>query len=216
MQRSRYSETFDFERQRQQEEALRLKNARTGVNIFQGSWILTFVALIIVNLQLRGASPAWPPVGVEKLNPLLPTFATLGLLASAVLIRRGFRALKRDDVRVFLVQWRAALALGAAFVAVMAYEWVTRTPAPESVVRLANGELIVSVVTQYNAMFRVMTAFHGLHALIIGGYVWNVYRRVTAVESVDSQQRWSIEAGAKLWYFVVIAWMLFYVVLYWL
>jgi hypothetical protein len=26
---------------------------------------------------------------------------------------------------------------------------------------------------------------------------------------------WAVEAGAKLWYFVLVAWMLFYVVIYW-
>jgi len=215
MENSRYSETFDFERKRQREEALRLKNARTGINLFQGSWIFAFVALIVANLQLRSSSPAWPPLGVEKLEPLLPTIATLGLVASAVFARRGFRALKRDDVRGFLVQWRTALALGVAFVAVMAFEWLTLTPLPEVRLRLANGVETMGVLTQYNAMFRVMTAFHGLHALIIGIYMWNVYRGI-AHTTPDSCTLWSVEAGAKLWYFVVIAWMLFYVVLYWL
>jgi hypothetical protein len=27
---------------------------------------------------------------------------------------------------------------------------------------------------------------------------------------------WDVEAGAKLWYFVVFAWLLFYAVLYWI
>ena len=215
MQQSRYSETFDFERQRQREEALRLKNARTGINLFQGSWIFTFVALIIANLQIRSSSPSWPPVGVEKLEPLLPTIATIGLVVSVAFVRRAFNALKHDDVRGFLVQWRTALALGAAFVAVMAFEWLTLTPAPESRIRLANGVEMMSVLTQYNSMFRVMTAFHGIHALIIGIYMWNVYRGM-AQAALDSRKLWSVEAGAKLWYFVVIAWMLFYVVLYWL
>jgi len=215
MQNSRYSETFDFERKRQLDEELRVKNARTGVNLFQGSWIFTFVALIIANLQIRSSSPAWPPVGVEKLQPLLPTIATVGLVVSVIFARRAFRALKHDDVRGFLVQWRAALALGAAFVGVMAFEWLTLTPAPEARIRLANGVEMMSVLTQYNSMFRVMTAFHALHALIIGIYMWNVYRGI-AQTTLDSRTLWSVEAGAKLWYFVVIAWMLFYVVLYWL
>ncbi len=215
MQHSRYSETFDFERQRQRQEELRLKNARTGVNLFQGSWIFTFVALIIANLQIRSSSPAWPPAGVEKLEPILPTIATIGLIVSAVFARRAFRALKRDDVRGFLVQWRVALGLGVAFVAVMAFEWLTLTPAPEARIRLANGVEMMSVLTQYNSMFRVMTAFHGLHALIIGVYMWNVYRGM-AQTTLDGRKLWSVEAGAKLWYFVVIAWMLFYLVLYWL
>lgn len=215
MQQGRLSETFDFERQRQREDELRLKNARTGVNIFQASWILAFVALIIVNLQLRSTSPAWPPLGVEKLDPVLPTVATVGLLVSAVFIRRAFRAIRHDDTRGFLVQWRAALGLGAAFIGLMAYEWLTVTPAPEARIVLANGEEVTAVLTQYNAMFRVMTAFHALHALAIGLYLWNVLRGVVQGRYAGGSL-WAVEAGAKLWYFVVIAWMLFYVVLYWL
>lgn len=216
MQRSRLGETLDFERRSAREAELRLRNARTGVNIFQASWILTFVALIIVNLQLRSSSPAWPPLGVEKLDAVLPTFATIGLVISGVLVRRGFRALRRDEPASFLVQWRAALGLGVIFVGLMAYEWLTLAPVPEARIVLANGEEVTAALTQYNAIFRVMTAFHGLHALIIGGYMLVMYRRVLQGKVTAGAELWSVEAGAKLWYFVIIAWLMFYVVLYWL
>jgi cytochrome c oxidase subunit 3 len=216
MQQSRLGETLDFERQRVREAELRLRNARTGVNIFQASWILTFVALIIVNLQLRSSSPAWPPLGVEKLDAVLPTIATIGLVVSGVLVRRGFRAIRRDELAGFLVQWRAALGLGAVFVGLMAYEWLTLAPVPEARIVLANGEEVTAALTQYNAIFRVMTAFHGLHALIIGGYMLVMYRRVVQGRVTAAAELWPVEAGAKLWYFVVIAWLMFYVVLYWL
>ena len=58
MQNTQYRDMFyneapdDAERQRQ----LRLKNRRTGVAIFQASWILAFVSLAISNLMLRTAS----------------------------------------------------------------------------------------------------------------------------------------------------------------
>lgn len=215
MQSSRLGEALDFERQRQREEELKLRNARTGINVFQASWILTFFTLIIANIQLRWSSPAWPPLGVEKLDGTLPTVATLGLIVSAVLVRRGFRAIRHDDPKGFLVQWGAALGLGAAFIAVMAYEWLTVAPAPQARVMLANGVEITSVLTQYNAIFRVMTAFHAVHALVIAVYMAVVYRHA-ALGKYRGGNVWALEAGAKLWYFVVIAWMLFYVVLYWL
>src|SRR5690606_19148130 len=122
-----YMETPDEERER----LLRLKNKRNGVAIFQASWILAFVCLAVVNLQLRAASPEWPPLGVEKLDAVLPSVATLVLLLSVPLVRRGVRAISADGVASFLVQWRAALLLGAGFIAMMAFEWLTITPAPE-------------------------------------------------------------------------------------
>jgi heme/copper-type cytochrome/quinol oxidase subunit 3 len=206
-----YAETADEERER----LLRLKNKRNAVSIFQASWILAFVCLAVVNLQLRTSSPEWPPLGVEKLNPVLPTIATLGLLASIPLVRRGVRSISADGTTAFLVQWRAALVLGLAFVGIMAFEWITVPPLPMTEVTLANRQTVVTALSQYNAIFRVMTAFHMVHALAIGGYMINVWRSARRGE-LSSADYWPAEAGAKLWYFVVIAWMLFYVVLYWL
>lgn len=206
-----YTETADEERER----LLRLKNKRNAVSIFQATWILAFVCIAVVNLQLRGTSPEWPPLGVEKLDPLLPTIATIGLLLSVPLVRRGVRSITADGVASFLVQWRSALLLGAAFVAIMAFEWLTVTPVPEARVTLANRQTITAALSQYNAIFRVMTAFHVFHAIVIGAYMVNVLRTARRGE-LNSAEYWPAEAGAKLWYFVVIAWMLFYVVLYWL
>ena len=43
---------------------IRLKNNRLGMNIFQVSWIMAFVAMIVVNWQLRFNYSQWPPAGV--------------------------------------------------------------------------------------------------------------------------------------------------------
>jgi hypothetical protein len=32
----------------------------------------------------------------------------------------------------------------------------------------------------------------------------------------NARNFWAVEAGAKLWYFVIVAWIMFYAVLYWL
>lgn len=206
-----YAEEVDEERQRQ----LRLKNNRNGVAIFQATWILAFVCFASVNLLLRSSSPEWPPLGVEKLNPTLPTIATLGLIVSAFFVRRGVSAITADDSRRFLVQWRVALLLGVAFIGIMAYEWIAIPPVPEVRIVLANEVEMVTAITQYNAIFRVMTAFHVVHAVAIGIYMLNVLRGVRQ-GNVNAADYWPAEAGAKLWYFVIVAWMIFYAVLYWL
>lgn len=183
------------------EEALALKNKRTGLTIFQLSWMMTFVCLVLVNWQIRSRALSWPPAGVDPLNPLLPTLATGGLLASAFLARSGLKAIAAGALEPFLSAWRAAMILGAAFIAIMVFEFFS-LPA-------------TSIDTQYGMIFRVMTGFHAVHALVIGLMMLNVYRGAAA-GAYTPRNLWSVEGTAKLWYFVAAAWMLFYVVLYWL
>ncbi len=173
-----------------------LRNKRTGLAIFQLSWIMTFVCLSIVNLQLRNMAPTWPPPGVDQLNALIPTLMTLVLIASSFLIRRGTKAMKAGESEAFLTNWRYALGLGTLFVIVMAVEWIT-----------------VPYSGQFSDVFRLMVGFHGIHALVIGWYLWRVYRNGQA-GAYGSNHYWPVEGGASLWHFVTIAWMIFYVVLY--
>ena len=155
---------------------------------------MAFVCLIIVNLQLRGNFASWPPPGVQPYDALLPTLATIGLLVSAVVTRGGLRAIQNDNRESFRSQWRIALALGVGFILIMAYEWLRVPPSG-----------------QYSTLFRVMTAFHAVHALVIGYIMFRVYQNAAAYDSVHY---WAVEAATKLWYFVVVAWMLFFAVLY--
>jgi heme/copper-type cytochrome/quinol oxidase subunit 3 len=180
------------------EELLAIKNRRTGMLIFQISWIMVFLCLVFVHFQLRNAYTTWPPEGVERMNPLPGIAATIGLFVSAVLARRGLRAVQDNQLAAFFSAWRLAIVLGAAFVAVMLFEFIR-----------------VQMGTQYGTLFRVMTAFHSVHAVAVGIYMINVYRNAQK-GMYSAANSWSIEAAAKLWYFVAIAWILFYVPLYWI
>ncbi|MBC7811558.1 MAG: heme-copper oxidase subunit III [Burkholderiales bacterium] len=184
------------------EELLALRNKRTGLTIFQLSWILVFVCLVVVNLQLRSNYPSWPPPGVEPLSIFPPTLATVLLIVSAVLARQSMQAVNTGNISTFRSLWKAVLILGAVFVAIIAYEWI-----------------IIPSSGQYGTLFRVMTAYHAVHALAIGIYMWQIYRtHITpnVTNNTEIGDWWLFEAGVKLWYFVVVAWILFYVVLYWI
>jgi heme/copper-type cytochrome/quinol oxidase subunit 3 len=187
-----------LEQQLSRREQQDLRNKRTGLTIFQISWILVFICMVVVNWQLRWTQASWPPPGVEQPSPLLPTLATGVLLLSAVVARNATRAMKADRLQSFLAQWPLVIGLGAAFVAIMAYEWL----------RLPYSGI-------YSDVFRMMTAFHSIHALAIGAFMGMIYRGARAGQ-YSSSNFWPVEGAAALWYFVIVAWMLFYVVLYWI
>ncbi len=183
--------------------ALRLKNNRLGMTIFQASWIMVFLALIVVNWQLRFSYAQWPPAGVAPFDPLLPTIATLALLVSAILVRRGWGSLRRRAIDAFSLNWRLAMALGIAFMMIIVFEFINVSEA--------------ALATQYGVTLRLMTGFHLAHALAIMAVMLRVYRgaRSGAYGGGDAEG-WAVEGTAKLWYFVVVAWLMFYLVLYWI
>lgn len=183
--------------------ALRLKNNRLGMTIFQLSWIMVFFAIIIVNWQLRFSYAQWPPAGVAPFDPLLPSVATLALLLSAALIRRGWHGLRLGALNEFLWSWRLAMALGVLFMGIIVYEFMSVSEA--------------ALATQYGVTLRLMTGFHFAHALAILAVMLRVYRSGgTGAYSGGEHEAWAVEGTAKLWYFVAVAWILFYVVLYWI
>lgn len=182
---------------------LRLKNNRLGMTIFQLSWIMVFLALIVVNWQLRFSYAQWPPAGVAPFDPLLPSIATLALLLSCGLVRRGWQGLRAGRLADFLLGWRLALALGTGFIVLIVYEFINVSAA--------------ALATQYGATLRLMAGFHLLHALAILVILLHVLRKAgRGAFSGDPRDSWAAEGTAKLWYFVTAAWLLFYVVLYWI
>jgi heme/copper-type cytochrome/quinol oxidase subunit 3 len=173
-----------------------LRNKRTGLLIFQISWIMAFICLIFVNMQLRSQSGEWPPPGVEKLTPILPSAMTVALIVSSLFARRAVKAIKADDAAAFLKYWRYVIGLGALFVLGMGAEWA-----------------FVPVSGQYSNVFRLMVGFHVVHALAIAYYLWRVYRG--GLNGVYNRINfWPVEGGAGLWHFVTVAWLLFFIVLY--
>ena len=173
-----------------------LKNKRTAVTVFQFSWIMVFVCLAAVNMLIRSRFETWPPDGVAQLDRILPTLATIGLIVSAWTAARSVRAIRSDERPAFFTYWQVTLLLGFLFLVVMIIQWVT-----------------ADIDNQYGAIFRVMVGYHALHAIVIGIIMWRVLRTAHA-GGYTPQDHFGVEGSARLWYFVVAAWVLFYIVLY--
>ena len=143
--------------------AIRLKNNRLGMNIFQVSWIMAFVALIVVNWQLRFSYSQWPPAGVPPFDLVLPSVATLALLTSSVLVVQALKALRRGFAHEHFLSsggWR--LGWGPCSWLIIVYEFLNVSDA--------------AMATQYGNTFRLMTGFHFVHALAILAIMCRVYQ----------------------------------------
>jgi heme/copper-type cytochrome/quinol oxidase subunit 3 len=191
-------------RQAERAAAIRLKNNKLGITIFQFTWILAFVCLIVVYWQM-GHTPGWHPTPEQKPGLLLPTAATIALLASTWQARSAVATIKsegkpkNDQVQLFQKQWLMAIGLGAVFFVIMVQQ-LFALPAD-------------SDVTRYVQIFRVMIGYHAVHAIIIGLMMVQVYR-FSLLGNYHAGNNWSVEAAARLWYFVTAAWLMFFVVLY--
>ena len=196
-QRLRTEDKAERERQRaEREAAMRDRNNRLGLNLFQGSWIMAFVSLVVVNWQL-GFSAEWVAEGAQLPDTTVPTIATILLFISTFLARSAKQAIENDRRDDYMWQWPLAIALGAAFFGIMLTQFYAVEP--------GDGQFVF--------VYRLMIGYHAVHAVVIGLMMAQVYRYALQGR-YDSSNFWPIEATTKLWYFVTIAWVLFYVVLY--
>jgi heme/copper-type cytochrome/quinol oxidase subunit 3 len=197
------AEKKERDRKRKEREArIAAKNKRLGLFIFQGSWILVFICLIVAYWQL-GFSPGWRPTPEQAPNPLWPTIGTLALLLSVWTGHRAWRiatATPADEARSapWMRSWSITLALGALFLLLMLSQLFV----------IPSGEEQL-----FGYIYRLMIGYHAVHAVVIGGLMLAAayYGRQGRYHTDNI---WPIEASVKLWDFVVVAWVLFYVVLY--
>lgn len=189
------------ERRRHQEEreaAMRLRNNRLGLTVFQGSWIMVFVCLVIVYWQI-GFSPDWRPSADERPDFIAPTIATIILLLSTWFARQGWQAIVNNERRKFLSRWQLAIGLGVVFFVIMMTQFFAIPIGLEG--------------NQYGYIFRLMIGYHAIHALVIGVMMVQIWRYGQAGR-YHADNTWSVEATRKLWDFVTVAWVMFYVALY--
>lgn len=183
------------QRQRKEERdaEIAIRNKRLGLFIFQISWIMAFASLVIVNFWFR-ARPEWNPMPP---NWIVPTAATLGLVISSVLAHRAMKAIAIGERDRFFSQWMQAIGLAVVFFLVMVYQFFA---VPN------DGGLFVMT-------WRLMIGYHAVHALVVLLMMVRIHRfaRYGLYQAGDT---WPVESTTKLWHFVTVAWILFYLVLY--
>ncbi|MEM8540051.1 MAG: cytochrome c oxidase subunit 3 [Pseudomonadota bacterium] len=186
---------------------------RYGMIMFIASEVMFFVAWFwavfdaslffdesIQEARMAYTGGAWPPAGMEVLDPLhLPLYNTLLLLLSGTTITWAHHALLIDDRDG--LKWGLALTifLGVIFTGVQAYEY-------------GHAPYTFSD-SLYGATFFMATGFHGFHVIV--GTIFLVVCLFRAMAGhFTPKQHFGFEAAAWYWHFVDVVWLFLFFVIY--
>jgi len=186
---------------------------RTGFILFIMSEVMFFFAWFWAFFK-QALYPMYEYAGTEYLQPVIyavdpfqvPLINTLILLLSGCAVTWAHHALVHGNHRKALIQGLAiAIALGVAFTALQAYEYVILIG---KYGWTFGGDMFFST-------FFMATGFHGFHVLI--GTIFLAVCLVRAKKGdFSSEHHVGFEAAAWYWHFVDVVWLfLFFAVYIW-
>jgi cytochrome c oxidase subunit 3 len=162
---------------------------------FQAIWPLKATPNQSLFMQIKEVIPAW---GIPAINTLL-------LLSSGVTVTIAHWALKmnqRAKLNLFLF---FTIALGVAFVALQASEYVH-----------AYHELGLTLNSGvYGSTFFMLTGFHGMH-VTLGAIMLTVILFRCLAGHFKPHHHFGFEAVAWYWHFVDVVWLGLFIFVYWL
>jgi cytochrome c oxidase subunit III len=177
-------------------------NLWLAVLMLLGAEAMFFAGLIGAFLVFRIANPVWPPPFQPRLPVEVTGVNTVILLASAITIRLGLRAIQRGDRSrlVRLLSWTAAA--GAVFLSIQGFEWL----------RLLHFGLTLSS-SIYGGLFYTIIGCHALH--VFGALIWLLVVWQRARTGKYTRQNYiGLQTCSMYWVFVVGLWPLLYGLVY--
>ncbi len=154
---------------------------------------------------------SWPTSGPQgsAFTPMaawgIPAVNTLILLTSGATITWAHWGLLKDNRGQLIVGMFLTVALGIAFMALQAYEYVH-----------AYKDLGLTLATgTYGATFFLLTGFHGLH-VTLGTIMLIVITGRCLAGHFRPNSHFGFEAVAWYWHFVDVVWLGLFIFVYWL
>ena len=196
---------------------------RYGMILFIASEVMFFVAWFWIFFEMalfhgarthsgieevRAAWGAWPPKGVETLDPWhFPLINTLTLLTSGTTITWAHHALIEGDRKSAKIGLALTIVLGILFTSIQAYEY--HEIIAEKL--FFNPEAVNSGL--YGSSFFMATGFHGFHVLI--GTIFLIVCLLRLMGGGFSpKQHFGFEAAAWYWHFVDVVWLFLFAFIY--
>jgi heme/copper-type cytochrome/quinol oxidase subunit 3 len=163
----------------------------------------TIFALLLVSYfydQIESTGP-WPPDGIPEPKLLVPAVMTALLMASSVPTYLADASIRRGEVDRLRLYLASTLLLGAAFLALQAWEYSDKL------------DLFRPQTNAYGSFFYTITGLHGAHVivgLLLLGWVlvWAFRGRYGA------DRHLAVEISSLYWHFVHVVWLFVFLSLY--
>lgn len=155
--------------------------------------------------RFHATGGAWPPTGVEPLNPWhLPLINTLVLLLSGTTVTWAHHAVQHGDQKGLVYGLVCTILLGMFFTSLQAFEYYEALHL--EMFKFSGGGV-------YGASFFMATGFHGLHVII--GTIFLIVCLFRALAGHFTKDRhFGFEAAAWYWHFVDVVWLFLFAVIY--
>ena len=177
-------------------------NAWLAVLMFLGAEAMFFAGLIGAFIVFRIANPVWPPPFQPRLPIAVTGVNTMILLASAVSMRLGLRAIQRGDRTRLIRLLSLTAAGGVVFLSIQGFEWL----------RLLRFGLTLSS-SIYGGLFYTIIGCHALH--VFGALIWLLVVWYKAAAGKYTRQNYvGLQTCSMYWVFVVALWPLLYGLVY--
>jgi cytochrome c oxidase subunit III len=168
-----------------------------GLVLIEGT---VFALAIGAYFYLRTRMPSWPPDGVAPPDLRWGTVNTIVLLASLIpneLTKRAGDHINLGGVRIWML---ACLAFGVAFNVIRVFEFTH-----------------LNVMWDHDAYGSIVWVLLGLHTThILTDFLDTAVLAVLMfVGPIEERRFIDVEENSAYWYFVVLAWLPIYGVIYW-
>ncbi|HEU5439419.1 MAG TPA: cytochrome c oxidase subunit 3 [Ktedonobacterales bacterium] len=181
-----------------------------GMVFFIASEAVFFANLIASYLYLRiRGGVCWnasqcppgvvPATGTIELDKVLALVNTVILLSSSFPMHFAARAIEQGNRRRTVLLLLATIILGATFISIQAYEYLTNSFGPSTNVA--------------GSVFYTLTGFHGAH-VTAGLLLLTVCLVRTARGSVTKNKHFVLNAGEMYWHFVDVVWIFLMTLVY--
>jgi heme/copper-type cytochrome/quinol oxidase subunit 3 len=180
-----------------------LYNGKLGMWLFLASEIMLFGGMFSAYVFLRTGSTDWPR-GADVLSVPLATINTAILITSSMTMVMSWLSLKLNDFTKFRRNLGFTIALGAAFLAIKAFEYADK---------FSHEHYPSSSV--FYAIYFALTGLHVLH-LFAGILVcaWHFIFGNRFWEKAPEQFTNRIEVTGLYWHFVDLVWLVLFPALY--
>jgi cytochrome c oxidase subunit 3 len=157
------------------------------------AFVISYFYLVMVN-------PSWPPTGHPASELLWPTASMMLLLVSCVTMYLAGKSVNQDRITAFVCYTWASVALASVVLVIRWQQFQTFDFSWNDHV--------------YGSLVWTISGFHFLH-VVSAATGTSVVALLGMLNFFNSKQRIGVVVDTLYWNFVALAWIPFYLILYW-